>query len=98
MRLAEKRRQVGREGIDEIFPLRRIRLIFQPVQIAAEVLPAQHAQTAREAAVDHLSLMRAERNTRARVDHLADAGKVRVTEIKLAVHRNGRGRICRGCH
>lgn len=98
MRFAEEGRQVGGQRIDEVFPLRRVGLALQLVQVAGEILPPQSAQPPGQAAVDHLAFVRAQRNAGALVNHLADAGKVRVPEIELAVHRNGRRRICRCRH
>ena len=41
MRFAEEGRQVGGQRIDEVFPLWRVGLALQLVQVAGEILPPQ---------------------------------------------------------
>src|SRR5690606_1365940 len=81
--LAKKRGQVGRQRVDEIFPFRRSRLAFQLIEIARKILPTQRAQAAGQPAIDHFTLVLAQRNAGALVDHAPHSREIGVAELEL---------------
>jgi len=83
MRLAEERRQVGRQRIRERFPLIAHAASFQVVQVADERGDAGRAQAPGQTAVDHLLLAVGQRDAGPLVNHGADPLEVLASEIKF---------------
>src|SRR5690606_5679302 len=76
---AEERGQVGGQGVDEVLLL-AVLVALDAVEVVAEALQAARAQAPRQAAVDHVALVRAEADPGAGVDHPAHALEVALLE------------------
>src|SRR5690606_16651444 len=84
VRLAEERGQVGGQGVDEVLLL-AVLVALDAVEVVAEALQAARAQAPRQAAVDHVALVRAEADPGAGVDHPAHALEVALLEREGAL-------------
>ena len=83
MRLAEKRREVGRERVRERFPLGRVLIGFEPVEIFLEAVDIAGAKTPCETAVRHIALVIRQRNACAAIDQFANAREIRRRKLEV---------------
>ena len=75
MLFTKKRSEVGGQRVNKVLPL-RIAVIVQPPKVDGKRFHIQRPQSARQAAVHHVYLAVAERDTGMAVDELFDALKI----------------------
>ena len=86
MRFAEKRRQVGGQGIDKRLPFGAVRIAFQQRQIIAKVVQAQQPQASHQAVINHLALVLCQHDAGTLINQLADATKMHVQQRQALHH------------